>query len=94
MNHKIQGNTEKYQSDTKKLLEKVLNHDDSVNERFKGSRLNQAQDLIEKRWAYHYGENKEFMRNLTKSKSTTINQDPTAYLNYWRAGGMYRLVFE
>ena len=36
-------NTEEYQGDTKALLGKILNHDDSVNERYVGSKLDQAQ---------------------------------------------------
>ena len=38
-----QGNTEAYQTDTRTLLDKVLNHDDSVNERYEGSKLHEAQ---------------------------------------------------
>ena len=38
-----QGNTEAYQTDTRTLLNKVLNHDDSVNERYEGSKLHEAQ---------------------------------------------------
>ena len=33
----------------------MLNHDDSVNERHAGSKLEKAQNLIEERWAEHYG---------------------------------------
>ena len=38
-----QGNTEQYQNDTRALLDKVLNHDDSVNQRYEGSKLHEAQ---------------------------------------------------
>ena len=41
--HAHQTNTEEYRSDTKALLGKLLMHDDSVNERFIGSKLEMGQ---------------------------------------------------
>ena len=44
--HAHQTNTEEYRSDTKALLGKLLMHDDSVNERFIGSKLEMGQVRI------------------------------------------------
>ena len=47
--HAHQTNTEEYRSDTKALLGKLLMHDDSVNERFIGSKLEMGQVRIKDR---------------------------------------------
>ena len=48
--HTHQVNTLKYSKDTSAILGFVLKHDDSVNDRSEGSKLNNADDVTRKLW--------------------------------------------
>jgi len=54
--HTHQANTFKYWQDTVNLLGKLFNHDDSVNDRTAGSKLQNASEFTSSLWNAAYGE--------------------------------------
>ena len=54
--HAHQAHPYKYKEDTERIIGKMLNHDDSVNERHEGSKLMQADALTREMWTQVFNE--------------------------------------
>lgn len=73
-----------YAQDTQRLFNKLLKHDDSVNDRTTGSKLLCGEALTKKLWAHHFP---------GSHRLVFIERNPIANVlgeAYWRRGAMYR----
>ena len=72
--HTHQLNPLKYKIDTEEVLGEMLNHDDSVNDRSSGSRLNQADEVTRELWKKTFDEEFSVCGGMYRGESPFRNQ--------------------